>query len=1276
MADDPVENEGCSGPGRPGNVDRGRKFRAELGINLLREVEEAVCGPHVSEFPEVAEGLSLTTDRTAVICLKEDVPSRKLLPGVYHFQIPAKWSSFYRDSIMLAPVSFQEAVDMCLAAHTLNDWTRRPVVCIHREAFACSYGKIVFPAQDQLDSAARVEKGERFKLTPEKIIEQLEQLKELTGGDIGSVRTEGNPDAPIAVIIPGLAPPRLKKMLTSREDIKLISITLLNPFPMDLIMSLVGEAGEVVLMVPRKNPFYKRIFSNLSFYLGSKYRREVWSEKQHGIKYEVTPPLLKGAGSDEFLDKARFRLGVSSSGEGATRLLQEFAAACPVCRSGEFEITTVERCDLTVLSSGNDPGTTDCSRELDLLLVDLTEGKRAEPGLRLLSPAGHLVLIGDFTRLEGLAEDVTALKELRKTRKWKIWSGSERTDRADLVNALACLMFNDLFSSPVKRENDILVEISGQALEEKIRERKQALSKVNGSLRFPDEIEIPDDPGKWSHIISEFFLTGSCPEDIYSSVDFSSPALPAVLHQLDREKTFETGYPLIATRKNGITDFCPIREVIGKYVEEQHLSGLTRAFAASLEERTRAVCEFDSELVERALEIFSRGADIDEEATAKARDGVSRACSCLSDSARILTFSRAALPVICHCIVSERRIEKRRKFRDEVSMLSGQLGDLLQAAERKSVDAGADVIAGEIGEVSTRFLDPSAMVKLHSRHRASPGFSRERQEQLSWAYQALRDYLKTTDDSPEAFFVFDKYTYEAFPLPGVSVQTHENPFLFAAGIFDGLAERLVQVLKAVQLARRETETEGGLVTDSLTDKLDWTFLEMEELSLIPPVVVLISSESVFEKRLSSLGRLISSGRPVAVLVTSREFDVTGDDVWPKHSGISPDLGHLVLAFRELFAMQSSLALPMHTIKGLREWIAQPVPSVALVAVPKAGDGGFEEWWRSYAACLSRAVPCFRYDPSAGASWGERLDLEGNVLAEEPWIRKNFDVKLSDGLVRKMEDTITPAHAAVLKAKFSGHFLTIPEEAWNENQIEFREYLDKGIKLEPDTIPYIWILSKENVLKRAILTRDVVYACQERGRSWRMFQQLAGAGIARPVPEAGVNASSPVHLLGEGELLSARKEGAAQVIDRLVEILAGSSSLPQEKPPSPPSTNSAEDVRISETDETELPQEEQDSPEALKVLGNEADETEEKLGEDPYIESDLCNSCNDCINLNSSMFQYNSDKQAYIADPQAGTYKQLVIAAEKCPVRCIYPGKPKPGDETATEDVIARAKAIH
>ena len=33
---------------------------------------------------------------------------------------------------------------------------------------------------------------------------------------------------------------------------------------------------------------------------------------------------------------------------------------------------------------------------------------------------------------------------------------------------------------------------------------------------------------------------------------------------------------------------------------------------------------------------------------------------------------------------------------------------------------------------------------------------------------------------------------------------------------------------------------------------------------------------------------------------------------------------------------------------------------------------------------------------------------------------------------------------------------------------------------------------------------------------------------------------------------------------------------------------------------------------------------------------------------------------------------LVLAAEKCPARCIHPGKPRAGDASATDELVARA----
>ncbi|HET7670237.1 MAG TPA: hypothetical protein VFK84_07505, partial [Burkholderiales bacterium] len=48
---------------------------------------------------------------------------------------------------------------------------------------------------------------------------------------------------------------------------------------------------------------------------------------------------------------------------------------------------------------------------------------------------------------------------------------------------------------------------------------------------------------------------------------------------------------------------------------------------------------------------------------------------------------------------------------------------------------------------------------------------------------------------------------------------------------------------------------------------------------------------------------------------------------------------------------------------------------------------------------------------------------------------------------------------------------------------------------------------------------------------------------------------------------------------------------------------------------------------------------------PYIETPRCTTCEECVKINNRLFVYNADKQASIADPKLGTYKELVEAAE-------------------------------
>ncbi len=86
--------------------------------------------------------------------------------------------------------------------------------------------------------------------------------------------------------------------------------------------------------------------------------------------------------------------------------------------------------------------------------------------------------------------------------------------------------------------------------------------------------------------------------------------------------------------------------------------------------------------------------------------------------------------------------------------------------------------------------------------------------------------------------------------------------------------------------------------------------------------------------------------------------------------------------------------------------------------------------------------------------------------------------------------------------------------------------------------------------------------------------------------------------------------------------------------------------------------------------------EESEGLEPYIDTELCTSCNECTQLNPKMFAYNDDKKAFIKDPKAGTFKQLVQAAERCTARIIHPGTPLDPDEPDLEELVKRAEKFN
>jgi ferredoxin len=86
--------------------------------------------------------------------------------------------------------------------------------------------------------------------------------------------------------------------------------------------------------------------------------------------------------------------------------------------------------------------------------------------------------------------------------------------------------------------------------------------------------------------------------------------------------------------------------------------------------------------------------------------------------------------------------------------------------------------------------------------------------------------------------------------------------------------------------------------------------------------------------------------------------------------------------------------------------------------------------------------------------------------------------------------------------------------------------------------------------------------------------------------------------------------------------------------------------------------------------------DDDLAMEPYIDSARCTTCNECINLNSRLFTYNAEKQATIKDAKGGSFQQLVLAAERCPVGAIHPGTPLNPKEKDLEKWTRRAQPFN
>jgi ferredoxin len=176
--------------------------------------------------------------------------------------------------------------------------------------------------------------------------------------------------------------------------------------------------------------------------------------------------------------------------------------------------------------------------------------------------------------------------------------------------------------------------------------------------------------------------------------------------------------------------------------------------------------------------------------------------------------------------------------------------------------------------------------------------------------------------------------------------------------------------------------------------------------------------------------------------------------------------------------------------------------------------------------------------------------------------------------------------------------------------------------QADRIPYVWAVDAEDRLHRVIVDLKLMQATRRCLLLWHRLQE-----------HAGINDSHAAALL-------ARERAAWEASQPAGAATAASADAASASPAV------AADAAIAE-------------PAPAK--------------DEAWIETSRCPSCNECQNINPRMFAYNDNKQAYIKDLTAGSYRQLVEAAEACQVAIIHPGKPRDPNEPGLAELIERAK---
>jgi ferredoxin len=632
------------------------------------------------------------------------------------------------------------------------------------------------------------------------------------------------------------------------------------------------------------------------------------------------------------------------------------------------------------------------------------------------------------------------------------------------------------------------------------------------------------------------------------------------------------------------------------------------------------------------------------------------------------------LHLLLHAIKRHDR-PRREALRQRIADSARVLDSLLKVEEARSGPAGSGAAADRL---DTNLLS----TMLDKRPRGSVAMAPERRVRIEKALEVLRAW----DNDPVLVRIVGRVKNPWFDdQEAVEVIDSSNPCAESADVFERDAARFAALFAALRTAMLEKEDNyDPAVHDSWFAGFDWQSFSDDELRHVTRTVAIVSADYLACDGLPSFSRLLGSRRPVHVISWIRAYD--NPAVRPGEGpfdGYRFELAYFGVGHRQAIVAQTSAASHDDMLAGFECALGSNRTSLHLInrgTQTQSKQPLLDPWFVASAAVESRAHPFLLVNPDAGDHTAERVSFAGNPQADRDWPVEPLEYEDPDGERRELSLAFTFADYALLMPALHEHFCMVPAGCESDDLVPVAEYLATEPEAAERLVPFIWGIDEAGALVRLVLSRALVFACRDRLNYWHTLQAMAGVhnfyveeAVERVLDDARAAADAEREELlrtHAKELDSARSEAAGEAMGQLVDVLLGadlSGMLGNTAPATMPTAAAPAAVTGDEpaADGADATPEPQPEPEP------EPDEDELSFDE-PWVDSAACTTCDDCISINKMMFAYNEDKQAILKDPRAGTYADLVEAAETCPAKCIHPGKPLDPNEPGLDELMARA----